>query len=332
MAMFINWFKVDLSPATFTLPTRDYPTWEESTAARDSKALNPFHAYRGRTGPETISIVLLDGPTAPPDWEGRVYTPSTHRNIVAEIIKRSLEEHFKAGKLVVSRSKWGVTATRPVGFLADNALQLSSGVFCQVHLPDAETGMGVTAQWEVKAEFVKSLADDHLRQMCAGLPVLLHYNPQDWQPEEKLKPYRNHYLGVVKRVLSKDAVEVLCRDNLPHRIPADKLFIEAKPSTIKVYENRTAALQEGRSVWRRIQELMEKCWDDQNSGLCSRSGIKMTPITSTALCEMVLVTSVASPTCFACRSSGSKWSPSRALRFEIIVTLTTRPVPMPMPF
>lgn len=255
MALFINWFKVDLAPAEFTLPTKDYATWEESTTARDSDALKPFHAYRGRTGAEVISIVLLQGPSAPPGWEGRTYAPRSHRNVVGEIIKYSLEEHFKKGRLVVSRSNWGVTATRPVGLLANNALQLSNGVFCQVYSPDAETGMGISAQWEVKAEFVKSLADENLRRICEGLPVLLRYNPHDWEPEEELKPLRNHYLGVVRRVLSKDMVEVLCRDNVPRKIPADKLFIEAKPSTIKEYENRIGANQRGRSVWQRIQEL-----------------------------------------------------------------------------
>lgn len=255
MALFINWFKVDLAPGEFTLPTKDFATWEESTTARDSDALQSFHLYRGRTGADIISIVLLQGPPVPLGWEERVYAPRTHRNVVAEIIKYSLQEHFKEGNLVVSRSKWGVTATRPVGLLANNALQLSSGVFCQVYSPDAETGMGVSAQWEVKAEFVKSLADEDLRKICDGLPVLLRYNPDDWEPEEQLKPFRNRYLGLVKRVPSKDMVEVLCRDNVPRKIPSDKLFIEAKPSTLKEYENRTRANQRGRSVWQRIQEL-----------------------------------------------------------------------------
>lgn len=95
MALFINWFKVELSPTSFTLPTKDYPTWEDSTAVRDSDALRPFDSYRGRTGPQNISIVLLNGPVAPVGWEGRAYAAQTHRNVVAEIIKRALEEHFK---------------------------------------------------------------------------------------------------------------------------------------------------------------------------------------------------------------------------------------------
>jgi hypothetical protein len=255
MDLFLNWFKVDLSPASFTLPTKDYPTWEDSTAELDIDALKPFHIYRGRTGAESISIVLLDGPTPPPDWEDRAYTARTHRNVVAEIIKRALEEHFKMGKLITLRSNWGVTATRPVGLMASDAIRLSSGVSCKVYSPDPETGMGITVQWEVKAEFVKSLADNHLRAICEGLPVLLRYNPQDWQPHEKLRSFRNHYLGSVKRVMSNDTIEVLARDNGRYQLPADKLFIEAKPSTIKEYENRNTTVQAGRSVWRRIQEL-----------------------------------------------------------------------------
>jgi hypothetical protein len=255
MALFINWFKVDLSPPSFTLPTKDYPTWEDSTVARDSDTLKPFHAYRGRTGAETISIVLFDGPPPPLDWEGRAYSARTHRNIVAEIIRHALEEHFRTEKLVVSRSKRGVTATRPINLTANDAIQLSSGVSCQTYCPDAEIGMGVTVQWEVKTEFVKSLADDHLRGMCEGLPVLLRYDPRTWQPEAKLRPFRNHYLGVVKSVVSKDTIEVLCRDGGRYQLPADKLFIEAKPSTIKEYENRNTTVQPGHSVWRRIQEL-----------------------------------------------------------------------------
>lgn len=255
MALFINWFKVELSPASFTLPTKDYPSWEDSTAARDSDALKPFHGYRGRTGAETISIVLLDGPTAPPDWETRAYAAHTHRNVVSEIIKRALEDNFMIGKLDTSRSKWRVTAMRAVSLMANDAIRLSSGVSCQVYSPDAKTGMGVTIQWEVKTEFVKSLADDQLRGMCEGLPVLLRYNPQDWQPEEKLRPFRNRYLGVVGRVVSRDTIEVHARDNGHYHFPADKLFIEAKPSTIKEYENRNLTGQGGGSVWRRIQEL-----------------------------------------------------------------------------
>ncbi len=135
MALFINWFKIDLLPASFTLPTKDYPTWEDSTMARDSDELKTFHAYRGRTGAETISIVLLSGPVAPQDWEDRVFTTNTHRNVMAEIIKRTLEEHFKKEKLFTSRSNWGVTATRPVSLMANDAIQLSSGVSCQVYSP-----------------------------------------------------------------------------------------------------------------------------------------------------------------------------------------------------
>lgn len=139
--------------------------------------------------------------------------------------------------------------------MANDAVRLSSGMLCQVYSPDAKTGMGVTIQWEVKTEFVKSLADDQLRGMCEGLPVLLRYNPQDWQPEEKLRPFCNRYLGVVRRVESKDTIEVLARAGGRYQLPADKLFIEAKPSTIKEYENRNATVQAVRSVWRWIQEF-----------------------------------------------------------------------------
>lgn len=255
MALFINWFKVDLSPASFTLPTKDYPTWEDSTAARDGDALKPFHVYRGRTGADTISIVLLSGPDAPPGWEGRAYGPGTHRNVVGEVIKRALEEHFKQGKLDTARSNWGVKATRPVGLMANNSIRLSTGVACQVYSPGGDTGIGVSIQWEVRTEFVKSLADDQLRGMCESLPVLLRYDPQQWQPVEKLRRFNNHYLGVVSRTLSADKVEVLARDNERYELPADKLFIEAKPSTIKEYENRSRTIQGAGSVWRRIQEL-----------------------------------------------------------------------------
>lgn len=255
MALFINWFKVDLSPVSFTLPTKDYPTWEDSTTALDSEALRPFDTYRGRTGPENISIVLLNGAIAPAGWEGRAYTAHTHRNVITEIIKRALEAQFKNGKLITERSKWGVTATRPVNSLAKDAIQLSCGVSCQVHFPDSETGAGVTIQWEVKTEFVKSLADDELRKLCDGLPVKLCYNPQDWEPDEKLKQFRNRYLGVVKSVVSKDMIEVLARDHEHYRLPADKLFIEAKPNAIKEYENRIVTGQGGGTVWRRIHEL-----------------------------------------------------------------------------
>lgn len=255
MALFINWFKIDFSPASFTLPTKDYPTWEDSTAALDSDAIRRFDAYRGRTGPENISIVLLQGPAPMEGWEARVYAAHTHRNVVTEIIKRTLEAHFKCGNLVTQKSKWGVTATRPVHALANNAIQLSCGVSCQAHFPDSETGIGVTIQWEVRTEFVKSLADDQLRGMCENLPVLLRYNPQEWEPDEKLRPFRNHYLGVVKRVLSKDLIEVLARDNGLYQLPPDKLFIEAKPSTIKEYERRSMTNPAGGVVWRRIQEL-----------------------------------------------------------------------------
>lgn len=255
MALFINWFKVDLSPQSFTLPTRDYPSWEDSTSARDSDALKPYHAYRGRTGADIISIVLLSGPDAPPDWPTRTYSPATHRNVVGEVIKRALEEHFRQGKLHTARSNFGVTATRPVGLMANDAIRLSTGVACQVYSPGADTGMGVSIQWEVKTEFVKSLADDQLRGMCESLPVLLRYNPQQWQPEQKLRQYRDRYLGVVRRVLAKDTVEVLARDNGHYQLPADKLFIEAKPSTIKEYENRSRSGQGAGLVWRRIQEL-----------------------------------------------------------------------------
>jgi hypothetical protein len=255
MALFINWFKVDLTPATFMLPTKDYPTWEDSTSARDSDELKPFATYRGRTGPDKISIILLNGPGAPPAWEIRDFAAHTHRNVVSEIIKRTLEVHFQSGRLVTSRSKWGVTATRPVNVQANNAIQLSCGVSCHVHFPDCEAGIGVTIQWQVTTEFVKSLADDQLRGMCENLPVLLRYNLQEWQPEENLKRFRNHYLGSVKQVVSKDVIEVLARDNKCYKIPASNLFIEAKPSTIKEYERRRSTNQGEGVVWRRIQEL-----------------------------------------------------------------------------
>jgi hypothetical protein len=255
MALFINWFKVELLPASFTLPTKDYPTWEDSTTARDSVVLKPFHAYRGRTGPDTISIVLLSGPDAPRGWDGRAYGPGTHRNVAGEVIKRALEEHFKQGMLDTVRSNWGVKGTRPAGLMANNSIRLSTGITCQVFSPGGDTGIGVSIHWEVRTEFIKSLADDQLRGMCESLPVLLRYDPKQWQPVEKLRRFNNRYLGVVCRVLCKDKIEVLTRDNERHELPADKLFIEAKPSTIKEYENRSRAGQGVGSVWRRIQEL-----------------------------------------------------------------------------
>ena len=255
MALFINWFKIDLSPTSFDLPTWDYPTWEDSTHARESDELKPFHSYRGRTGAQTISIVLLSGPYAPPEWKTRTYAPSTHRNVIGEVIKRALEEQFKLGKLNTARSNWGVTATRPVGLMANDSIRLSTGVACQVYSPGGESGIGVSIQWEVRTEFIKSLADDQLREMSESLPVLLRYDPKHWQPVEKLRRFHNRYLGVVSRVLSNDRIEVLTRDNEHHELPADKLFIEAKPSTIKEFENRSRTGQGVGSVWRRIQEL-----------------------------------------------------------------------------
>jgi hypothetical protein len=255
MALLINWFKVDLSPGSFILPTKNFPTWEDSTTARDSEALKAFRLYRGKTGADTISIVLLSGPEPPDGWEGRQYGPTTHRNVIGEIIKRGLEDHFEHAGLSTVRSSFGITATRPVTLMANDSIQLSTGIACQVHNPGTDSGVGVSVQWQVKTEFVKSLADDELRRMSESLPVLLRYNPRQWQPVEELRRFHNRYLGIVCRVLSNDTIEVLARDNKRYQVPADKLFIEAKPSTIKEYENRSRNSQGTGAVWRRIQEL-----------------------------------------------------------------------------
>ena len=59
MALFINWFKVDLAPASFTLPTKDYSTWEDSTTARDSVALKLYMANSQLQCPENLIGLCL---------------------------------------------------------------------------------------------------------------------------------------------------------------------------------------------------------------------------------------------------------------------------------
>lgn len=255
MALLLNWFKVELLPSTFKLPTKDFPSWEQSTAALSSEELQPFSMYRGRTFEDNISIVLLNGPASPAGWQSRTYRLESEAHVIYDIIKRAFEQNFRQAGLKTIRSVWGVTATQPVQEFTNVGIQLSCGVSCRPYHPDGEQGLGLAIQWEVKAEFVRSLADDQLRRMAAGLPVILRYDAREWKPDDAAKRFRNRFLGTVRRVISADSIEVLCSDNSIRRFPADKLFLEAKPNSIREYERRNAVGDEGRSVWRRIQEL-----------------------------------------------------------------------------
>lgn len=259
MALVLNTFKANLNPVEFTFPFMDYSSWEESTKAKNQdfpEQMTCRFAVKEQpqgTGPDKARTVFL-GEDPPSELPTAVFDTGVQWRIGALLIEKALEDHFLQRGFRIERTRFQVFALRPVLDSGSSALELATGISFDAKRPfrDQPYDFALTFNWEVRAQFRASLAENAMRQAAIGMPVL--YTPRK-KADGKLAPFENRFLGKV-RDIDRDHAVVICRiDSEPQEVPLADLRLEATPAVIKQFEQRSQRRTGPSSVLRRIQQL-----------------------------------------------------------------------------
>lgn len=251
--LILNSFPAQISPTQVTLPYIEFSSWEESTEAKDNH-FKDYHSWRFETDRQQIRLVLLAGPTRPPDASEDVFELGRFWRIGTLLIENSISQYLAGTGMRVMPGHFENIALRQATGSPHEMIQLYTGVSFRARRPfrDDPLGFTVSFQWEARAQFEESLSSDSLLAICAGMPVL--YQPRRAATGE-LAQFENRFIGKVKHVPGGDTVEVQCKDNVPRQVPRRDLWLEASPATMREYERQVGGSVGSTSVWRRIQEL-----------------------------------------------------------------------------
>lgn len=252
MALLLNWFKSEIHPLSLKVFVKNFATWEESTAALKTDEYKDMVIYRGRGVEQGCRLIAYCG-RIPNNWEEKKLELAADHGFTSRIIKHSLRLHFRSMGLFTNEGQWGLRVIKGVNEVGQMGISLSHGINIKVH-NSVEDGFGLVINWEVSAEFMNSLADPNLKHIAPNLGVIFKPTPGH-QCDEKIKNFRNRYLGTVMGFGPNSGARVFCRDGEIRELPSEVLYLEAKPEAIKRFEALYPSGKEARVVWRRIQQL-----------------------------------------------------------------------------
>jgi hypothetical protein len=259
--LLLNSFRIEVSPISFLLPYADFPSWEESTAARDSQ-FSDMTTWRysvdenqSRVNPSRNRMVFLNGPETPKGTESATFDLGRFWRIGCLSIEDSLGAHFSKFGYEIERNQFERIALTPHHGSVDGSVELATGLSFSVRRPfhDEPYGFTATFQWVVRAFFRDTLENDSLARIALGMPVL--YKPSG-APSGELRRFTNRFLGRIRSIEgSKGIAVVLCKDEAPRSVRLVDLRLEASPGVIKTYEKQIRSRSGPSSIIRTIQQL-----------------------------------------------------------------------------
>lgn len=267
MPLVVNSFPVDLTPVEPTLPFIDFPTWEESTDAKESQFAEyatwryPLNDDATGAQPDGCRLVFLNGPSVPSGAQQMKFDVGRFWRIGTIITDQSLSQYFSQIGFSVEESHFERFALRREASSPDDAIELATGISFAARRPfrDEPYRFAVTFQWVVQAHFKETLQNEAISQMSIGMPVI--YKPKDHSIPADLLPFRNRYLGRV-RAIDTGTATVMCKDDAPRSLPRTDLRLEASPAVIKLYEEKLRNRRGPSSVIRTIQRLKKSYTPD----------------------------------------------------------------------
>lgn len=261
MPLLLNSFPVEVTPINFVLPYADFPSWEESTAARDSQfadiATWRYAVDETELGvnPSRNRMVFLNGPEMPRGADSTTFDLGRFWRIGCLSIEESLGAHFSKFGYEVEKNHFERVALAPHHASIDGSVELATGLSFSVRRPfhDEPYRFAATFQWVVRAFFRDTLENDSLARIALGMPVL--YKPRS-APSGELRKFTNRFLGRIRSIEgSKGIAVVLCKDEAPRSVRLVDLRLEASPAVIKTYEKQIRSRSGPSSIIRTIQQL-----------------------------------------------------------------------------
>jgi hypothetical protein len=257
MNLSINWLQLDFSPQTVRLPANQFSNWEETTSLirgrlKDSQPVRQSH--RDGKG-ENILLALVSGSEIPEGWSEREFDLYNTPFIAKRVAQLAVTEYLKSHGATVYGTRFDLIATRHAGEFSDLGVLLKTGVRLRFFAPQSTLICGFTANWEVRAEFTRTLEDTRLRSICRGMPVVLTGAEDAAGLPSTLTEYLGRFVGEVISVIDDQTIEVWTRTEERLLLPAKNLRLEAKPSVMRELEHAAGMSEQSRSIFRRIQEL-----------------------------------------------------------------------------
>jgi|GEM_PF-4095792 len=256
MSLSINWFQLDFTPRSATLPCQRFSDWESSTSLIKGE-LKGFQTARWATPKadgKDVVLALINGQSRPSDWPEEEFDLYRKQPIAKRISENAISEYFRSRGATPKRTRFDLIVTRAAAAYPDFGVNLRTGIRLRFFSPE-DGPPGFTTNWEVTAEFERTLDDDRLRRLCDGMPVLLSGGEDKSGIPQSLREYANRYIGKVTKVIDERNIEVWTRTEERVVLPANRLRLEANPSILREIERDLGNRDYARSIFRRIQEL-----------------------------------------------------------------------------
>ena len=259
MPIFINWFEVDVSGPIQRYYSRDFDSWDESSAFHDQAKIptERFCRFGIQVEEKEVARTILFGKieTVPEKFELRDVDLSREGRVTKRVIEFNLGAHLAARGLRVDYNKFGVTATKPTFKVEDIGFCAEVGIEFKAYYLHYRRQHGITLDWKVRQFFDRSLdaLPDPSSGVLLGLPVILRDDGSS-KLDDALKVYEGRYLGVVT-TLEKDQAEVLCRDGQRRKISKKVLLPEAKAEVVASLAGLSKEQRGTDSIQRRVMAL-----------------------------------------------------------------------------
>jgi hypothetical protein len=252
----INYFPVEITPSTLTLPLLEYGSWEESSIRKEQEysAYSTWRYQPDRTK-NLVRLVFLSGPQTPSAASEGVFDLGEYWRIGQLSIEDSVASSFAANDMAVERAHFDRLALRRIPDTVSDVIDLFVGVSFRAKRPFREERYSfvLVLTWEVRALFRDTLENETLRKISPGMSVI--YKPEDGKSTEHLAQFQNRFLGHLHSLEKDGYASVLCKDNEIRRIPVSHLRLEASPSTVKKYEQFSRGTFGPSQFFRRVQQL-----------------------------------------------------------------------------
>jgi hypothetical protein len=261
MPLLLNSFPVEVAPLQLKLPYLDYPSWADSTTARDAHYPNcstwryELDEKESEGNPNRYRMIFLRGPQIPTGAGSTSFDLGRFWRIGCLTIEDSLSAQFVNRGYAVERTRFERVALARPHVSSDGAVELATGLSFSARRPFREEPyrFAVSFQWIVRACFKDNLENDALARIATGMPVL--YKPSRRTAPE-LAHFQNRFLGRIRSVdRSNQSAVVMCKDDAPRSVKLRDLRLEASPAVIKAYETLRRPRPGPSPTIRTIQQL-----------------------------------------------------------------------------
>lgn len=260
MALFLNWFAAEIAERRQSLPSQQFPSWEQCTEALKAASI-PRHCsaqwdVKTEVGNQAIAVMVGDEKPAPDGFETREFDLDSNWSVEAKLLEYNLGLHLASRGFRVKHGRFVSSATTPAFKIEELGVVVESGVAFKPHYVRQFRKHGFTLDWKVSIFCEKTLdqLDVRFDPFLAGIPVILSSISALETPQE-LAGLEGKYAGKITQVKDRQTVAILCRDGVTRTFARQLFSPEPKPDVLSQLSQASPDLLRGDSIAKRVQVL-----------------------------------------------------------------------------